>query len=211
MLCTSLLSTKCLWHFCGVSNPPFLDTLSITSSLNCKLKSQLSQMPSLNGKLSPKPALSITNPKACAQIALLLALSEASAQIVTLSTASSPLTTINGQLSTASFIAPTLKCQRSNVKGSTVAISYTKCSRGRVLSKPCRASHFHISSILSRTLATFYGQEDTRINFTLRPSSDPYRILLKDIQRGPAIAACVLLLIKFAVNLRTNHTMITQR
>jgi hypothetical protein len=80
-----------------------------------------------------------------------------------------------------------------------------------VLSKPCRASHFHISSILSRTLATFYGQEDTRINFTLRPSSDPYRILLKDIQRGPAIAACVLLLIKFAVNLRTNHTMITQR
>ena len=98
--------------FCGVSNPPFLDTLSITSSLNCKLKSQLSQMPSLNGKLSPKPALSITNPKACAQIALLLALSEASAQIVTLLTASSLLTTINGQLFTASFIAPTLKCQR---------------------------------------------------------------------------------------------------
>jgi len=156
------------------------------ATLHC----QLSQMPSLNGKLSPKPALSIINSKASAQIALLLALSEASAQIVTLSTASSPLPTINGQLSTTSFIAPTLKCQRSNVKGSTVAISYTKCSRGRVLSKPCRASHFHISSILSRTLGTFYGQEDTTINFTLRPSSDPYRILLKDIQRGPAIAAC---------------------
>jgi hypothetical protein len=80
-----------------------------------------------------------------------------------------------------------------------------------VLSKPCRASRFHISTILSRTLGTLYGQEDTAINFTLRPSSDLYRIPLKEIQRGPAIAACILLLIKFAVNLRTNHTMITQR
>ncbi|KAH8719531.1 hypothetical protein GQ44DRAFT_712215 [Phaeosphaeriaceae sp. PMI808] len=109
MLCTSLLSTKCLWHFCGVSNPPFLDTLSITSSPNCKLKSQLSQMPSLNGKLSPKPALSITNPKACAQIALLLALSEASAQIVTLPTASSPLPASLRQHSNAS--APMSRAQ----------------------------------------------------------------------------------------------------
>ena len=127
---------------------------------------------------------------------------------------------LNGQLSINNYQRTALHCQLHcantqmpalQVKGSTVAISYTKCSRGRVLSKPCRASHFHISSILSRTLATFYGQEDTRINFTLRPSSDPYRILLKDIQRGPTIAACVLLLIKFAVNLRTNYTMITQR
>lgn len=172
------------------------------SLLGHALHCQLSQMPSLNGKLSPKPALSITNSKASPQIALLLALSEASSQIITLSTASSPLP--------ASF------CQHSNasapiVKGSTVAISYTTCSHGRVLSKPCRTSHFHISSILSRTLGTFNSQEDTTINFTLRPSSDPYRILLKDIQRGRAIAACVLLLIKLAVKLRTNHTMITQR
>jgi hypothetical protein len=120
-----------------------------------KLYSWILRTSTLCGQMRQKPALSITNPEACAQMALLLALSEASAQIVTLSTASSLLTTINGQLFTTSFITLTLKCQRSNVKDSTVIISYTKSFYRHILSKLYRASYFYISLILLRTLATF--------------------------------------------------------
>ena len=52
MLCTSLLSTECLRHFCRVSNPPFLDPLSIASSLNSKFKGQLSNVYGLTVPIS---------------------------------------------------------------------------------------------------------------------------------------------------------------